>query len=231
MQDTSRPSGHAIQTSIPENDPFAQLHNDTAAVADAPDLRERVRDLTARVLHDRRMMVQDMGEIIRAVTAGVGSGLQTRGGEIKAGLKQAVLGLDDAFGSAALATSYTLREAVEQGRSFKEGELRSRLDALRAIEGQFIDTLQQTARQTRGVARQELEQLADHLKITGTRTGDQMRGALDQIASGIKHSAAVSQAALGEAASTAGERLSQAAGGVLEAVSDSLKRQSERLRS
>lgn len=216
---------------VPQNSQLMQLRDEAAAAADSPDLRERVREWTARALHDKRLSLEDMRAIVGAVTEGVNSGLSARGGELKAGLKQAVSGLDDAFGSAAQAASYTIREAVEQGRAFKDNELKTRLEELRDLEARFVDTLSQTARQSGGVLKDELDQLAGHMKVTGTRTGEQVREALSEFAAGIRSSATAGRAGLGESATAAGEKLSQIASGVLAAVSDSLKRQSERLRS
>ena len=228
------PPGDAANESsvhVPQNAQLMQLRDEAAAAAAAPDLRERVRELTARALHEKRLALDDMRAIVAAVTEGVSSGLTGRGAELKAGLKQAVLGLDDAFGSAAQTASYTLREAVEQGRAFKDNELKSSLEELRDLESKFVDTLRQTARQSGGALREELEQLAGHLKVAGTRTGGQVREALGELAAGLKTSAAAGRSGLSESASAASERLSKVASGVLDAVSDSLKRQSERLRS
>ena len=224
--ESNEPGAH-----VPENTQMMQLREAAAEAAGAPDLRERVRELTARILHDKRLALDDMRAIVGAVTEGVGSGLTARGGELKAGLTQAVSGLDDAFGSAAQAASYTIREAVEQGRAFKENELKSSLEELRDLETQFVETLRQTARQSSGAFKDELEQLAGHFKVAGTRTGGQVRVALGEFAAGLKTGAAASREGLSDSASTAGERLSQVASGVLAAISDSLKRQSERLRS
>ncbi|MCA1977656.1 MAG: hypothetical protein LDL19_00315 [Thiobacillus sp.] len=232
MSDTpSRDESNVSDASIPENAAMAQLRSEAEEAVGAPDLRERVRELTARALHERRMVFEDMRAIVRAIAEGVGSGLAARGGEMKDGLKQAVAGLDDAIGSAAQAASYTISEAVEQGRAFKENELKASLEQLRDLESQLVDALKQTAKLSGGKFREELEHLADHLKISGTRTGEQVRDALKQFASGVRTGAAAGRAGLGESASAAGERLSQVASGVLDALSDSLKRQSERLRS
>lgn len=231
---SDRPSGDTLEESgfhVPQNTQLMQLRDAAEAAATAPDLRERVREFTARALHDRRLALEDMRAIVGAVTEGVSSGLAGRSTELKAGLKQAVAGLDDAFGSAAQAASYTLHEAAAQGRAFKDNELKSSLEELRDLETRFVETLRQTARQSGGALKEELEQLAGHLKVAGTRTGGQVREALGELAAGFKTSAAASRAGLAESAGTAGERLSQVASGVLEAVSDSLKRQSERLRS
>lgn len=225
------PSTGTDETSIPETTQLAQWHDEAASAASGSDLRERVRELTARALHDRRMSLQEVRAIVGAITAGVGDGLVARGGEIRDGLKQAVSGLDDAVGSAAQAASYTLREAAEQGRAFKDTELKARLEQLRDLETQLVDTLKQTARLSGGKLKEELDLLSEHLKHSGTRTGEQVRDALQQLASGVKTSAAAGRSGLGESASVAVDRLSRVASGVLDAVADSLKRQSERLRS
>lgn len=231
MNDVNTPA--SSETSIPENTALVQLHDAAAEAASTPaaDLRERVRDLTARVLHDRRMALSALRDIVGAVASGVGSGLSSRGGEMKDGLKQAVAGLDDAVCSAAQAASYALQEAAAQGKAFKDTELKASLEQLRDLEAQIVDTLRQTARRSGGKLKEELEALSDHLKISGTRTGEQVREALQQLASGVKASGQAGRAGLTESAGVATERLAQVASGILEALSDSLKRQSERLRS
>jgi gas vesicle protein len=231
MNDAQTPA--SSENSIPESQPLVQLQDEAEAeaAATAPDLRERVRELTARALHQRRMALNDIREIVGAITSGVGSGLTSRGGEIKDGLKQAVAGLDDAVGSAAQAASYTLQEAVAQGKAFKDTELKASLEQLRDLEKQIVDTLKQTASQSGGKLKEELDSLSEHLKNSGTRTGEQVREALQQLAGGVKSSSEAGRAGLSESASTATERLSQVASGVLDALAESLKRQSDRLRS
>lgn len=229
MNESNTPASN--ETSIHENEQLVQWHDEAAAAASEPDLRERVRELTARALHERRMALQNVREIVTAVASGVGSGLTARGGEIKDGLRQAVSGLDDAVGSAAQAVSYSVREAVEQGRAFKDSELKASLEQLRDLESQLVDTLKHTASQSGGKLKEELGYLSEHLKHSGTRTGEQVREALQQLASGVRASGEAGRAGLSESASVATERLSQVASGVLSALSDSLKRQSDRLRS
>ncbi|MBI3430777.1 MAG: hypothetical protein HY018_01025 [Hydrogenophilales bacterium] len=229
MSDANTPA--SSETSIPDNTRLVQLHDEAAAAVSAPDLHERVRELTTRVLHERRMALNDIRELVSAISSGVGSGLTARGGEMKDGLKQAIAGLDEAVGSAAQAASYTLREAATQGKAFKDNELKASLEQLRDLEAQIVDALKQTASQSGGKLKEELGYLIDHMKHSGTRTGEQVREALQQLASGVKASSDAGRAGLSESASTATERLSQVASGILAALSESLKRQSERLRS
>jgi hypothetical protein len=227
MNDTSTPD----ESSIPDNTQLAQWHDEAEAAAATPDLHERVRELTARALHDRRMTFNELHAIVGAISSGVVSGLSARGGEMKEGLKQAVSGLDEAVGSAAQNASYTLREAISQGKAFKDEELTASLEQLRDLETQFVDTLKLTAKQSGGKLKEELEYLSDHLKHSGTRTGEQVQDALRQMVTGLKSSGEAGRAGLSESASAATDRLSKVASGVLEALSDSLKRQSDRLRS
>ena len=219
------------EPSMSENAQRTQWRDEAAAAAAEPDLRERVRDLTARALHERRMDLRELREIVGAITSGVGSGLVARGGEMKEGLKQAVSGLDDALSSAAQKVSYTLREAADQGRAFKDNELKASLEQLRDLEAQFVDTLKQTASQSGGKLKEELDALSEHLKHSGTRTGEQVREGLQQMARGVKATTEAGRVKLGDTASTATDRLAEVASGVLAAVSEALKRQSDRLRS
>ncbi len=219
------------EPSMSENAQLMQWRDEAAAAASEPDLRERVRDLTARALHERRMDLKELREIVGAITSGIGSGLVERGGEMKEGLKQAVSGLDDAVSSAAQKASYTLREAADQGRAFKDNELKASLEQLRDLETQFVDALKQTASQSGGKLKEELNTLSEHLKHSGTRTGEQVREGLQQMASGVRATTETGREKLSETASTATGRLAAVASGVLAAVSEALKRQSDRLRS
>jgi gas vesicle protein len=221
----------AVEGSIPENSQLAQWQEEAAAVATEPDLRERVRDLTARALHERRMGLDDVRAVVSAIVAGVGSGLGARGGEVRDHLRQAVSGLDEAVGGAAQSASYALQEAADQGRALRDNELKTSLDQLRDLEGQFVDTLKQAASQSGGKLKDELAALSEHLKHNGTQTGERVRESLERLAQGLKSSGEAGRAELGDAACVARERLAQVASGALEALADSLKRQSERLRS
>ncbi|MBT9568692.1 MAG: hypothetical protein IV085_10390 [Thiobacillus sp.] len=224
------PTSASSESSITDKAQLAQWHDEAAAAAGEPNLRERVRDLTSRALRERKMNFHELRGILGAITSGVGSGLASRGGEMKAGLKEAVSGLDEAVGTAAQKMSYTLREAADQGRSFRDHELKDSLEQLRTLESQLIDTLKQTANHSGGKLKEEMETLSAHLKNSGTRTGEQVRDALQQLASGVKTTAETGRECLSEAATTTADRLSEAASGVLAAMSDALKRQSDRLR-
>lgn len=229
MDESLNPGGD--EASIPETAQFAQWQAEAAEAVNEPDLRERVRDLTARALHERRMAFADLRAIVSAIVSGVGDGLSGRGDEMRAHLKEAVGGLDEAVGSAAQTVSYTLQEAAEAGRALKDNELKASLEQLRDLEGQLVDTLKDAGERSGGKFKEELGYLSDHLRHSGTRTGEQARGALERLARGLKAGGAAGRAGLSESAHVATDHLAQVASGILEALADSLKRQSERLRS
>ena len=58
MNESNIPASN--ETSIHESEQLAQWHDEAAAAASEPDLRERVRELTARALHERRMALQNV---------------------------------------------------------------------------------------------------------------------------------------------------------------------------
>lgn len=221
-----------LTPSIPETPLLLQWQAEAAeaaAATDTPDLRERVRALTARILHERRVPLAETRDVIRAITVGIGSGLGERGSELKSGLKEATAGLDDALSHAAEAASLSLREMVSQGRAFRDNELKTSLANLRDLEGQLIDGLKDTAAQSGEKLKEELSAVAEHMKHNGTRTGEQVKDSLTRLAQGLKASGKAGQSGVREAAEQAGDRLSEAASGMLAAMADSLKRQSERL--
>lgn len=224
------PASPSDESSITDKAQLAQWHDMAAAAATEPDLHERVRELTSRALHERKLDFGELREIVGAITSGVGSGLAARGDEMKAGLKEAVGGLDEAVGSAAQKAGYTLREALDQGRAFRDNELKDSLDQLRILESQFVETLKETASQSGGKLKEEMELLSAHLKNSGTRTGEHVREAMQQLASGVRTTAETGRERISEVSGTATDRLSEAASGVLAAMADALRRQSERLR-
>ena len=81
MNDTTTPA--SSETSIHENAQLVQWHDEAEAAVSEPDLRERVRELTARALHERRMALQDLARIVSAITSGVGSGLTEAGRRVE----------------------------------------------------------------------------------------------------------------------------------------------------
>lgn len=205
------------------------LRVEAEAAADAPDLQERVRQLAHRALLDRKLSLAELRDIVAAITEGVGRGLTQRGGELRTELRRAAAGLGEAIGSTAEAVSLTLREAASHGKAYKEGELQASIARVKELEAALMEGLKDTAQKSSGKLKEELNALGEHIKTTRTDTGDRVRAALETMTNGLNASARAGRAGVGEVADAAGERLSSVASGVLSALSDALKRQSERL--
>ena len=77
-----------------------------------------------------------------------------------------------------LVVAFTLISTVSfaaQGGSIGQGNIAVLKD------DQIVDTLKQTASQSGGKLKEELGYLSDHLKHSGTRTGEQVRDALQKL--------------------------------------------------
>jgi hexokinase len=210
-------------------DALNELRDEAEAAANSPDLQERVRQLTHRALLDRKLSFTELREIVASITEGLGRGLNARGGEIRDELRRAVSGLDDAIGSTAEAISLTVREAAARGREVSEGELKDSLARVRELESALRDGIKQTARLSSGKLREEFTHLGEHLKTTGADTGARVRDAVESITNSLRASGHAGRSGVREAVEEAGIRASSVASGVLSALSDALKRQSDRL--
>lgn len=218
-----------VDTDTVTADALNALRVEAEAAAEAPDLQERVRQLTHRALLDRKLSLVELSGVMAAITEGLGKGLTRRGGELRVELRRAIAGLDDAIASTAEAISLTLREAASHGRTYREGELKESLVRVKALEAALVEGLKDTAQKSSGKLKEELGALAEHMKITKTNTGTRVRAALEIMTGSLNVATRAGRTGLREAADTAGERLSSVASGVLAALSDALKRHSERL--
>ena len=78
------------------------------------DISDRVRDLTLRVLTDRRFEPGQVREVVRAITEGISLGAAKRSGELRQALSQALSGLDDALMISAEASHLALQELASK---------------------------------------------------------------------------------------------------------------------
>jgi hypothetical protein len=210
-------------------DALNELRDEAEAAADSPDLQERVRQLTHRALLDRSLSFAELRDIVAAITDGLGRGLSARGGEMREQLRRAASGLDDAIGSTAEAISLSLNEAAARGREISEGELKESFARVKELEAALRDGVKETARLSSGKLKDEFGSLYEHLKTTRNDTGERVRAALEMLGNSLKTSSHAGRSGLREVAEDAGERASSVASGVLSALSDMLKRQSDRL--
>lgn len=208
---------------------LAGLAQEAQNHADALDLRERVRQLTARALDERSLSLTELRAVLTAITEGVGSGIGARGGDLKNGVSEAVRGMREALAESADALRHSAGEARSAGRQLRETEIAPALARLKALEGELATALSQSASRTGGLLREEFTRVADELRHQGSVTRQQLGASFAEVRQRVTSDGGEFVQVVRESAHVGKARLGQVASGVLAAVSETLKRQSDRL--
>jgi uncharacterized protein DUF6781 len=196
----------------------------TASMAEGVNIRERVREVTLRALHERRLDLGGMREVMRAMTEGVSTGAAQRGAhDLRFALSEAFAGMDQAMSKAAHASSLALRELSAKGRDFSDTELKQGLDRIRQMEGSLLDAVLQVSHAAPGTVRSEWQNILSHAQRAGTDTGQVLSATARDFS--VRMTASLSDGALAgmEAAREFGERLAALASGILAGMSEALR--------
>jgi uncharacterized protein DUF6781 len=192
------------------------------AVGQGRNIQKAVRDITVNAL-TRGELDQDA---IRKVTGEVMKGVQeaaaVKGLRAKDLVAEAVAGLDEALAHAAQALKLSIEEAAGRAEKFSREDLAKARSSLKNLEGDFLDTLRETARAGRGTVSAILDDLIKHAQGSGTAVGrqlQQMGGLSGRMAeAGRAQFEAGMRAAMSSTAMTA-----RIASGVLAGIADSLE--------
>jgi F0F1-type ATP synthase membrane subunit b/b' len=191
------------------------------AIEQGRGIQKAVRDITLKAL-TRGELDQDA---IRKVTGDVVKGVQeaatVQGVRAKEVVAEAVAGVDEALAHAAQALKLSIEEAAGRAEKFSREDLAKARSSLKNIEGDFLDSLRETARAGRGTVSSILDDLIRHAQDSGTAVGRQlgrMGGLSDRMTeAGRAQFEAGVHAAVSSTAMTA-----RIASGVLAGIADSL---------
>ncbi len=194
------------------------------SVASGEGIRERVRELTLRVLQERRLDLHGTREVMRAMTEGISLGAQKRGSDMREALSEAFAGMDQAVSKAAQASSLALQEMSSRGREFTDTELRQGLERMRAMESSLVDSLRDISRSTGGAVKTEWEHLSSHVQNAGTDTGRLVSRTVRDFSARMTNAMGEGAVAGMEAARVFGERFAAMASGILAGMSEALRK-------
>lgn len=194
-----------------------------SAATSGANLRERARQLTRDALKDGKLSLEDIRRIGESITEGVSLGLSGKGAELKAGLQEAIKGMDEAIGQAVQRLAMTFREAIDRGRDFNEQELKASIERMRDLEKDFVQSLKDVAGKSGGMLKEELTEISGHLTRAGTDTGQRVRESLSALNSSLSAHATSTGSSVREAATTTAARLAELASGVLAGLSEVMK--------
>lgn len=156
---------------------------------DADAVAEQVRSITLKALQGTGLDREAMQSVMNTILSSAQPGPNASQAQAAHALKEAVRGLDEALATAAQATQLSIREAMGRGQAFSEETLKRATQELAALEGQFIDTLKQTAQHSAGHVQTTLRDLAQHASTQGTAVGKMVQAALAPLGQAMVDSA------------------------------------------
>lgn len=155
------------------------LATDPAAIA------AQVRAITLDALTRGHLDTEALKRVTAAVVKGAREGAAPLGEHGGLALKEAMRGLDEALAGAAEAAQLAIQEAAGRGSEFSRQGLKRAADDLAALQTLFIETLQDAARNTRGVVQAAFAELAEHARSSGSAVGQRSRIALEQLTQAV----------------------------------------------
>jgi len=165
-----RPHHHKVQDDIRQ------------AVELGQDVQDAVRRITLKALSGEGLDTAAMRGIAKQVSSGVQLGLERHGREAGAVLEKAYAGLDEAFATAAEATTLALKEAAGKTREFARQDLARMMEDLKTLEGMYIDQVRDTARLGKEFTSEAAHRFAEHASRSGTAVGRQIEQSLKELA-------------------------------------------------
>lgn len=162
-----------------------EQHVQGALATDPAAIAAQVRAITLDALTRGHLDTDALKRVTTAVVKGAREGaapLGERGGQA---IKEAIRGLDEALAGAAEAAQLAIQEAAGRTSEFSRQGLKRAVDELATLQTLFIETLQDAARNTRGVVQATFTELAEHARSSGSAVGQRTRIALEQLAHAV----------------------------------------------
>jgi uncharacterized protein YbjQ (UPF0145 family) len=134
----------------------------------APDqaIRERVRELTARVLSGGKLDTEGVKEIVRAMSGGaIKPPLDST--QAREAFAEVLRGLDQALQTSSQAAHEALATLASRGKDFSDNDLKNAFAALQNLQGDFVAATHHIADATSGNIRRDLVDLALHAQQVG----------------------------------------------------------------
>jgi hypothetical protein len=195
----------------------------TETVAEATDIRSRVRDLTLSAIKQRHLEAVGVREVVKALTAGVNFGLEKRAQDSKEAMSEAFAGLDDALQKSAEATHLALRQLSDHGKEFSDVELTIAIENLKQTEREFLTTISEVAGAASERVKADWHELVTHAARTGTDTGRQVADTVNEFSQRIGSVAQDTKVIGGGAVCQLSSRFVQVASGILAGITDAIK--------
>ncbi len=188
------------------------------AVEKGESIQNAVRDITLKALSEGKLDKERIKAVADAVMAGAGDAVARESEQLKEGLTEAAAGLEEALIKTADALRLAIEEASGRMSEFSSTELKRSLEDLDSLEEIFIGTIQRTARGGTELVRTIAEDLATHLRNSGTSIGEHVARNLEKLQNRLREVGADTAEVSGEMA----DRIGQLARGILAGLGEAL---------
>ena len=198
---------------------------DSAGAPTDEQLRERMREITARFLRGEQVDPRGVEDMVRTMAGGREQPVEEASPEARQALLDALQSLDDQLMRSAEAAHASLQQISTKGLDFSDNDLKEVHAKLIELQDAYIETVNKLASAASGNLRQELSRLAGHAQRVGLDTGARTASMMTELANRF---AEVSQrgAATGmDLTREYGTRMSLMASGFLAGIADALGEQ------
>jgi hypothetical protein len=201
----------------------AQITQEVATAAEqGKDLHALVRDITLRALSQRSLSMNEIMDVVRAVTEGVTLGLGRRAGELQGAVRDALSGLDAALQKTAEATKLAAQQMLAQGKEFGAQDLKPAMDDLKQIEEKFLNTVSKVTEAAGGRIKDEFASQLSHARRSGTDSGRLIADTVSEFSQRSAETLRTGARQTAAAKHAIQQRLTLLASGILAGMADAL---------
>jgi hypothetical protein len=191
------------------------------AVGQGHGIQKAVRDITLKALTRGELDQNAVRRVTRDVVKGVQEAATVQGVRAKEVVAEAVAGVDEALAHAAQALKLSIEEAAGRAEKFSSEDLARARESLKSLEGDFLETLRETARASRTTVSAILDDLIEHAQASGTAVGRQL-GQMSGLSGRMAEAGRAQFEAGVHAAMSSSAMMARIASGVLAGIADSL---------
>ncbi len=201
-------------------DQFAQ-----ASAKGSEQLRQSVHDATLRSLQGRELSLKNIRGVVGQMTqaASAAAAQAGAGGQAETMLDNAVSGMDDALLKAVEANRVALQGLMDQGVSLRDSHLKKALADLEKMEDTMLAAVTKAASAAGDPLAAPWAQVLEKFNLSGTKTGAQASGTVEQLASQVHSAVRETRAASIKAAQTLADSYTALVSGVLIGMSDAIR--------
>jgi flagellar hook-basal body complex protein FliE len=147
-------------------------------------LRQAVSTATLKALQGRELTLQNVRNVLQAVTQAASAGAAQNPGstaDVQKLLEKAFDGMDRALLKAVEAHRTALQQFVSQGADLQQGPLKTALTNLEKMEEVFFSTVGKAVQDSAGPVQNAWAPVLNAMKLKGTDTGAQATATVEQL--------------------------------------------------